>query len=191
MRKEVVPAPKSEPAKEKPEPFSTRKRWIRFIDYYVTNGLNATQAAISAGYSRKHSQERARELLHKPWVKARIAQELEAAGLINTLSVDRTLTEIARIAYNNPGTLFDANGNIIRMNALTEDQTRCISSIDIEEIYEGKPEMSARVGRVKKIKFWDKNAALEKAMKFHKLYADVTNNNTQVNIIISKEDEDA
>lgn len=47
-----------------------------FVDNYVTNRFNGTQAAISAGYSENSARSIACDLLKRPDVKAEIAKRL-------------------------------------------------------------------------------------------------------------------
>jgi phage terminase small subunit len=48
----------------------------RFVDEYLVD-LNATQAAIRAGYSKKTARQIAKENLTKPYIKAYIDQQLK------------------------------------------------------------------------------------------------------------------
>lgn len=69
------------------------------------------------------------------------------------LSIEKTLKEIARIAYFDPRNLYGPDGVRLSVDQLDEDTAAAISH------------MSAN-GPVPH----DKNVALEKAMKFHGLY---------------------
>lgn len=71
---------------------------IRFCDEYLTD-LNATQAAIRAGYSKKTARVIGQENLLKPSLKKYIVErmaEKEAALVANQVEVMRYLTSVMR-----------------------------------------------------------------------------------------------
>lgn len=72
----------------------------RFIDEYLID-LNATQAAIRAGYSKKTAQQIGAENLSKPVIQAEIQKR--QAKLQNKLEItqERVLQELAAIAFAN------------------------------------------------------------------------------------------
>src|SRR5207244_9594239 len=71
----------------------------RFVDEYMVD-LNATQAAIRAGYSVRRGAQRGYELLRKaPVAQAVAARQAELAGRIG-VTVERIVTELARIGFS-------------------------------------------------------------------------------------------
>lgn len=64
-----------------------------FADEYLKD-LNATRAAIDAGYSRKTAYSIANENLNKPEIKAYIAQKQQEIAKKNELSVSWVLQEL-------------------------------------------------------------------------------------------------
>lgn len=57
----------------------------RFADEYLSNGCNATQAAISAGYSKKYARQNAPKLLRNTTVREYIDkrnQEISSAKIV-------------------------------------------------------------------------------------------------------------
>jgi phage terminase small subunit len=84
-------------------------------------------------------------------------QELQRTALAAShLEMERVLRECAWVTYNDPGRLFDDAGNLIPVHKLPIDVRATIASIEFD----------AGTGAVKKIRFWDKNSAIEKAMKY-------------------------
>jgi phage terminase small subunit len=141
-------------------------RRVLFAYAYISNGRNGTEAAIAAGLSPKTSGAAASRMLKDVKVQEIIAAAIKKAAEISGLTVERTLREIARLAYSDPRKLYREDGALIPVNELDDDSAACIASLEVDEIgVEG-----AVIGYTKKIKQWDKNAALEKAMKFHGLY---------------------
>ena len=78
----------------------------RFVAEYLID-LNATQAAIRAGYSTKTAENIGWQNLRKPEIAAAVAAakslQLERANL----SAERVLEELRRIGFADLGTLFD------------------------------------------------------------------------------------
>lgn len=74
--------------------FTNKER--RFIDEYMID-LNATQAAIRAGYSKKSARQIATEILSKPSIKSEIEKRLKALQL----DADGTKSIVSKIAKSN------------------------------------------------------------------------------------------
>lgn len=141
-----------------------RKR--RFAVEYVRNGGNALRAAIEAGYSPKSAGQAGCGLRKDPKVVELIQAAADKAAAAAGLSLERTLKEVARLAYMDPRKLYDEAGALRPVTDLDDDTAATIASIEVEEIGAD----GAVIGRTKRIRHWDKNAALEKAMKFHGAY---------------------
>lgn len=67
----------------------------RFVDEYLVD-LNATQAAIRAGYSPKRADAIGHENLRKPEIAAAIEERMKAREKRTEITQDRVLTELAR-----------------------------------------------------------------------------------------------
>lgn len=158
------------------------ERKALFIAAYLDNGGNATQAAISAGYSAKTADQQGSRLLKDVKIKAAI--KLKAVAVLEKfdLSIDRTLKEIARVAYSDPRRFYRADGSIKAMHELDDDTAATIASVEVDILRQD----GAAVGETVKIKQWDKNAALEKAMKYHGLYE---KDNSQRNPFVEMTDD--
>lgn len=70
----------------------------RFCEEYLVD-LNATQAAIRAGYKKERASEQAHQLLQKTTVSAFIAELREKQSERTGLTADRVIQEIAAIAF--------------------------------------------------------------------------------------------
>ena len=142
-------------------------RKVKFKAEYLKNGGNGYQAAIVAGYKAGYSAEKAAERLSgEVGFKAAVAKAAETVAEKAGLSVERSLREVRRLAYSDPRKFYGPDGQLISVHLLGDDAAACIASLEIDEIsVEG-----AVIGHTKKLKQWDKNAALEKAMKYHGLY---------------------
>ena len=130
----------------------------RFCLAYIETG-NASEAYRIAydakGMKPESINRKAKELLDNGKITARLRAMAEKAGL----TVERTLREVARIAYSDPRRLFREDGSLIPVCELDDDTAAAVASIEVAE-------MGAEVvERTRKIKFLDKNSALDKAMK--------------------------
>lgn len=165
---------KKKPAKQRVTAGNTKEavaaREVAFAHAYLANGMNGTQAAISAGFSAKGAEVTASRLLRRTKVKAILVEAAKKAAEAGGLTVERTLREVARVAYSDPRKLYDKDGNLIPVHLLDDDTAATVASIEVLEEYAGRGENRELVGYTKKLKHWDKNGALEKAMKYHGLY---------------------
>lgn len=151
-----------------------------FIEAYLTNGGNATQAAITAGFTVRSAAARGSELVKDREVSQEISKRAEAVAAKCELTTERTLLEIARLAYSDPRRFYNPDGSLKAIHDLDDDTAATIASVEVDEIgVDG-----VVVGHTKKVKQWDKNAALEKAMKFHGLYEKDNAQQQPVEIVI-------
>lgn len=80
-----------------------------FVREYLID-LNATQAAIRAGYSKKTANEQGARLLAKASVKAAVAEASEKRADKLDLNAERVLKAIAEVAFGDVRKMFDENG---------------------------------------------------------------------------------
>lgn len=100
-------------------------------------------------------------MLRNAKVTARI-EELEAEAMRRLeITKDRVERELARIGFASAKDFLNENGTFKAMHELTDDAAAAISSIEVDEIFEGSGKDRVWVGFNKKIKFWNKNGALE------------------------------
>lgn len=98
----------------------------RFIDEYLID-LNATQAAIRAGYSVKTANEQGSQNLAKLSIQQAIAERMAERSKRTGVNQDRVVLELAKIAFVKMTDVVDGNGKI-KADA-TEDDLSCIESI--------------------------------------------------------------
>jgi len=87
-----------------------------FVEEYLAD-LNATQAAIRAGYSARHASEIGHQLLQKNAVSDAVARALAERSRRTGITQDRILKELARIAFCNPCGVLDPTTNHVRSDA--------------------------------------------------------------------------
>ena len=138
-------------------------RRARFAQEYVKD-LNATQAAIRAGYAEKSAQVTGSRLLSNAMVRADIDARLAKVAKSNEITVERTLKEIARIAYGDTRKLFNEDGSLRKLSDLDDDTAALIASVETDEIRAG--EGREVIGYTRKVKRWDKVKALDQCMAY-------------------------
>ena len=136
-------------------------RQERFCREYVVD-LNATQAAIRAGYSSNGAAVNATKLLKNNNVKKKIAQLQSEIAKRVEITADMVVRELAAIGFADVRECFDASGNLINPRKLPESIAKVVAGIDMIEV---KKDV-----RVKKIKLWNKVQALESLAKHLGMY---------------------
>jgi phage terminase small subunit len=136
-----------------------------FVEALLVNDENATEAAKAAGFSPKTAASQGSRLLKD--VKVQELLKGRRAALIEKmeLSTERTLLEIARLAYVDPRKFFHPDGRPKEITELDDDTAAALAGMEVVENWEGSGADKRIVGVTKKYKLADKNAALEKAMK--------------------------
>lgn len=123
----------------------------KFVAESIKPGLSKVEAARRAGLDYvpqgAHVARYRQELIRKQMTLADI-------------STERTLLEIARVAYFDPRRMFDDRGNLIPVTQLDDDTAACIAGLDVERRTEGKGE-DAETYYVMKIKISNKVSALD------------------------------
>ena len=105
------------------------------IEYLVD--LNATQAAIRAGYSKKTAQRIGSENLSKPLIQERL-QELRKTMQFNTgITVERVIAEYGKIAFANIKNCLTIGNEILDISQLPDDIAAAVDSIQCDIRHDG------------------------------------------------------
>lgn len=138
-------------------------RQERFVAEYLVD-LNATQAAIRAGYSPKTAKEQGARLLTNVHIQQAVQERRQQHQANTGLTVERVLLEAMRLAFFDIRKLTDADGNPIPINQLDDDTAAAIQGLElVTERVRGDNEGVETV--VRKYKIADKNAAVERLFK--------------------------
>lgn len=135
-------------------------RQARFVSEYLKD-LNATQAAIRAGYAKRGSRVTGCRLLANPNIKKAVEEGQREALRRNQLTADRLLEELRRIATVDLSQAFDERGRLKPLRDMPEDVRRAIVGMDTVHAPGGDGE----VLEVRKIKVADKVRAIELGMR--------------------------
>jgi phage terminase small subunit len=130
-------------------------RQQRFVAEYLVD-LNATQAAIRAGYSPKTARATASENLTKPDIADAIAIEMARRSERTEITIDRVLRELAAIGFANAGDFFEwgPDGIVVKpKESLTREQQGVVAEV---------AQTFTKDGGSIRVKLHDKSSALEK-----------------------------
>ncbi len=127
------------------------KKQRRFIEEYLID-LNATQAAIRAGYSPDTAGSIGNENMQKPEIRAHIDRAMAERSKRTGVSADRVVMELARIAFVNAVDVIDPKTATIKSEASSDD-TAAIQSVKVKTFGDD--------GLEREIKMADKIKALE------------------------------
>ena len=137
---------------------STETRRAAFIEAYLSNGANARDAAIQAGFSPASAASQGSRLLKNVNVAQQIDRRRTEIIASLELSTERTIKEVSRLAFCDPRKIVDEKGRLKLLHEIDDDTAAAISSVEVD-----------KDGGIK-YKFWDKNSAIEKAAKIQGLY---------------------
>lgn len=152
----------------------------RFVEEYLID-LNATQAAIRAGYSVKTADQQASRMLTNVKVQTAIAKAMAERSKRTGVNQDRIVLELAKLAFVNMTDIVDKKGEI--KDIATADDLSCIESIKYKH---SDTDSGSSVER--EVKIGSKIKALELLGKHLGMWNDKIDVNVAVPIVISGED---
>ena len=135
--------------------------WL-FAQEYVVD-LNATRAAVRAGYTAKHAAVTASKLLRNVNVEYWIAEAQELKARSRNITNDRVLEEYRRIAFAQTTDMVTLKGGLVQISdtdSLTTEQKSAISQIRQKK--DGELE----------VRFYDKQKALDSLAKYLGIFSD-------------------
>ncbi len=142
----------------------TKKQKL-FVEEYLID-LNATQAAIRAGYSPDTAAEIGRQNLIKLEIKNRIDKAMAERSKRTGVNADRVVRELAKIAFYKASDVINFENATLRADA-TDDDLAVVQSVKIKTI----PTQNGD-GEEREIKLADKIKALELLGKHLGMYID-------------------
>lgn len=154
----------------------TKKQEL-FVNEYLID-LNATQAAIRAGYSVKTANEQGSQNLAKLSIQEAIAKAMAERSKRTGVNQDRVVMELAKLAFVNMSDVVDLENVTINQTAAKEDLA-CIQSVKV------KP---GEFGEEREIKLYDKKSSLELLGKHLGMWNDKLDVNVSLPVVITGED---
>lgn len=137
----------------------------RFVEEYLID-LNATQAAIRAGYSVQTANEQGSRLLANVSISEEIEKAMAERSRRTGITQDRVLNELAKIAFANAKDIIDFKTATVKKDASEEDLA-CIQSVKVKTQNSAKGTLEER-----QVSLYDKKAALELLGKHLGLFKD-------------------
>lgn len=137
----------------------TAKKW-RFVEEYIKD-LNATQAAIRAGYSARTAASQGERLLRDVDVSAAIHAALAERSKRVEVDADYVLKRLAEIDKMDAADILKDDGSIKPVQDWPPIWRQMISGLEMTELFEGRGDQREMVGILKKIKWPDKVKNLE------------------------------
>jgi len=145
-------------------------RQSRFAAEYLLD-LNATQAAVRAGYSSRTAESTGPRLLGKMHVAEAVRAAMEKREQRTGITQDRVLQELARIAFFDIRTLYREDGSLKKPSELDDDAAAALAGVDVVEmaggmgIDAGEGDVKHVPAYTKKARVFNKNTALANAMR--------------------------
>ena len=158
------------------------KKQKRFVEEYLID-LNATQAAIRAGYSPDTAQQMGSENLSKPVIINAIDKAIAERSRRTGINQDRVIQEIAKLAFLNTIDVIDMDEATIKGEA-NRDDTACIASVKVKVIPGEDGNITER-----EVKTYDKLKALELLGKHLGMFTDKLKMEGNVPVVIMGDDQ--
>jgi phage terminase small subunit len=137
---------------------SAAEKRAAFVEAFLSNGENATKAAIAAGFSEKTAGSAGARLLKNVEISTALNKRRTEVLANLQLNTEKTILEVARLAFSDPRKIANEDGSFKQLHELDDDTAAAVASYEVD-----------KDGGVK-YKFWDKNSALDKAAKVQGLF---------------------
>lgn len=155
-----------------------------FVSEYLVD-LNATQAAVRAGYSAKTARQIGEENLTKPVIAQAVADALAKRAARVQVTADEVLRELKRIAFMDPRRVLSwgPDGVVVRDSSeLSTDDAACVAEAS---------QTVTKDGGTIKVKLASKLDALDKIARHLGMYNDKLEVTAATRLVIEEEVVDA
>lgn len=146
-------------------------RQLAFIDAYLANGFNATQAALTAGYSAKTAYSQGQRLLKHVEIAAAVRKHLDKRAMTRDEALE-SMSEMARATLEDFVTIKYYGATIDLEKAQKAGKLHLL-----KKIKQGKD------GRIE-IELYDRQQAVNIIGKHHGLWKDGIEININVDIVV-------
>lgn len=144
---------------------SAAERRKLFVEALLSNGRNATQAALAAGFSPKSAHSQGGRLLRHVEVVALLQQRSAELAQKYELTTENVIKSLAQAVHFDPRRLYRPDGTMKHPTEWDEDTAAAMSGFEVTEEFAGTGKDRLHIGYTKKVKWLDKNTAREQAMK--------------------------
>jgi phage terminase small subunit len=153
--------------KRKPTETLTARQRLFVIEYLVS--LNATQAAIKAGYSASSAESQASALLRNPKVQEYVAAHQASRAIATGITQDRVLRELEAIAFSRIDHYEWDGKRVVLSEDAPADAIRAVSSFKLTRRSDGEGVITEEIT----VKLWDKPSAVKLAGRHVGLFDDI------------------
>ncbi len=151
----------------------------RFVEEYLID-LNATQAAIRAGYKRtEYTDTNANKILENTRVAEEIEKQMAERSKRTGINQDRVVQELAKLAFVNAADVIDVDTATVKPDAKPEDLA-CIASVKVKRTTKGKSVIEER-----EVRFYDKKDSLVQLGKHLGMFKDRVELETDMDLNIT------
>ncbi|WP_121379012.1 terminase small subunit [Pseudomonas aeruginosa] len=137
----------------------TKKQRL-FVDEYLLD-LNATQAAIRAGYSTRRAAEIGYQLLQRPEVAQAIQAAMAERSRRTEVEADYVIRRLREIDEMDVLDILEDDGSFRSIRDWPKAWRQFLSGIEIAELFEGRGDDRRIAGVLRKVKWPDKLRNLE------------------------------
>lgn len=137
----------------------TKKQRL-FVDEYLID-LNATQAAIRAGYSIRRATEIGYQLLQRPEVAQAIQAAMAERSKRTEVEADYVIRRLREIDEMDVLDILEDDGSFRSIRDWPRAWRQFLSGIEIAELFEGRGDDRRIAGVLRKVKWPDKLRNLE------------------------------
>ena len=131
-----------------------------FVDEYLID-LNATQAAIRAGYSKRTAGQIGDENLKKPQIAQAIKAAMESRNKLAEIDADYVLRRLVEIDQMDVADILTDDMSVKPLNECPKVWRQYLAGFDVSELFDGVGKEREFVGFLKKLKWPDKVKNLE------------------------------
>ncbi len=148
------------------------RRQRRFVDEYLVD-LNATQAAIRAGYSERTARAIAAENLTKPDIRTAVDAAMAERAERTKITQDQVIQELAILLKSDVRhfQIDDETGALVLTDGAPDSAWRAVSSVKHRRIVTGRGEDRETTYEVE-FRLWDKPAAARLAGQHLGMYVE-------------------
>ena len=128
----------------------------KFAKEYIID-LNATQAAIRSGYSKKTAKSQGQRLLTDDDIHYQLEKEIKKREKRTEITGDMIVKELATVAFVKESDFYHDDGRVKLLSELTDSQKSALASFGVKSVHIGDGEYE----EIPIFKMQDKMKALE------------------------------
>ncbi len=157
-----------------------------FLQEYVSNGFNGTQAALETYKcsNDKVAASKASDILRKKKVKEALKKEMQSFADSYSTSKENVIRELSLLAYSDMRDYIDFAGDVVELKSSDEIgvKTKAIKEITITPVRLVDSEGESYTGNKVNLKLYDKQKSLELIGKTQEMFSDKTEINIHDNM---------